>query len=153
MVIGKRAPAIVRHILEDKGKQEIFSVDPNDTVLSAIRKMRDNQLGAMLVMVREQLVGILTERDYLYKVELEGKTAKETLVKEIMTPAPVQIAIDETPIQVAIVRMDDHHIRHLPVLHGQAVGGVISQRDLLHALRDYQVFHEDERRSYMLHQT
>jgi CBS domain-containing protein len=106
-------------------------VGPDDSVFTALELMAKNDIGALLVMRDDKLVGIFSERDYARKVILLGKSSKEMAVKEIMTEK-VLYALPEQTVDQAMALMTDKHIRHLPVLDAKRkVLGMVSIRDLL----------------------
>ncbi len=117
----------IRHILQLKG-DFVWSISPDATVFEAIRMMADKGAGALVVMVDDHIVGIISERDYARKVILQGKSSKETLVKEIMTEKVFTIHPDQT-VEEAMDVMVKYHIRHLPVVEEERVVGVISIMD------------------------
>jgi CBS domain-containing protein len=109
---------------------EIFSIAPDATVFKAIEMMADRNVGALLVMKSQKLVGMMSERDYTRKVFLRGKSSKETRVEEIMTP-DVFTTHPQEGVEKCLRLMTDKHIRHLPVLEDKKVVGVISIGDLV----------------------
>src|SRR6266568_2133553 len=109
---------------------EIFSISPESTVFKAIEMMADKNVGALLVMKGEKLVGIISERDYTRKVYLRGKSSKETRVEEIMS-TNVTVTHPYQGVDECLRLMTDKHIRHLPVLENDKVVGVISIGDLV----------------------
>lgn len=119
----------VNRILERKG-WEVFSVAPTAPVFEAILRMSQAGVGALLVLDRGKLAGLITERDYARKVILEGRSSRETLVREIMTISVISVRPTAT-VDECMQLMTDHRIRHLPVLDGQTVVGVISVGDLV----------------------
>ncbi len=119
----------VRHVLQIKGF-DIWMIAPDQTVYEALKRMADKDVGALLVMQGEALLGIITERDYARKVILRGKSSKETLVSAIMTEPVVTIHPDQT-VEEAQQLMLQKRIRHLPVVENNAVVGVISIGDVL----------------------
>ena len=122
----------VRQLLDGKGRA-IFSIGPEDPVLEAIRLMADRHVGALLVMKGEELVGIVSERDYARKVILMGRSSSDTPVWEIMT-APV-ISVSSTQSLDDCMRIvTDRRIRHLPVVDAGKVIGMISIGDLVKAV-------------------
>ncbi|MEO8018275.1 MAG: CBS domain-containing protein [Pseudomonadota bacterium] len=126
----------VQQLLDQKPKG-IFSVGPADPVLTAIKKMAEHHVGALLVMTGDQLVGIISERDYARKVVLLGRSSEETRVEAIMTAKVVTV----TPRQDAhdcMRLMTDMRIRHLPVVAGERVIGVLSIGDLVRAVIEEQ---------------
>ncbi len=117
-------------LLRHKGN-EVFSIPPGASVYSAIEMMADRHVGALLVIDENHLIGIISERDYARKIILQGKSSKDTFVREIMTPSPVTIHC-ETTVDEAMRTMTDHHIRHLPVVDNDGhVAGVLSIGDLV----------------------
>ncbi len=130
--------ATVRHML--RGKSTIYSVGPDDTVLSALRLMSDRNIGAVLVLRHDTVEGILSERDYARKVILLGKRSEETLVSEIMTTKVVVVEPEWTAEQ-CMALMTDKRVRHLPVMERERVIGVISIGDVVRAVVEEQQFH------------
>jgi CBS domain-containing protein len=118
-----------RNILELKG-YDIWSVSPEDTVYNALRLMARVDVGALLVLEDEKLVGIISERDYARKVILLGKTSKETLVKEIMTSKLLTIHPMQT-CEECMDLMTKNHIRHIPVVQDGDLIGLISIGDVV----------------------
>ncbi len=116
-------------ILGNKGRT-VWSVTPEATVLSAIALMAEKNIGAVLVMEGEQLLGILSERDYTRKVALKGRSSRETRVREIMVAAPITVTPDHS-VDECLHIMTEHRVRHLPVLEGTRVNGLISIGDLV----------------------
>jgi CBS domain-containing protein len=119
----------VSSLLEHKGRN-IWSVAPDDSVYSAIEKMSQKSVGALLVMSGEQLTGIISERDYTRKVILQGRSSRETKVRDIMTPHVSVVSGDQT-VEECLRLMTDRRIRHLPVVDGGRVTGVMSIGDLV----------------------
>jgi CBS domain-containing protein len=122
----------IRHILEVKG-HDIWSISPGASVFDALRMMSDKDIGALLVMDGEQMVGIMSERDYARKVVLLGKTSRETMVDEIMSKKVFTIHPDQT-VEEAMELMNGKHIRHLPITDGDKVMGIISIGDVVKAI-------------------
>ena len=118
-----------RHLLEVKGP-DVWSISPDATVYEALRMMADKGIGALLVMSGDKLVGIISERDYARKIILQGKTSKETLVKEIMSSNLFTIHPDQT-VDEAMELMTNKHVRHLPVIANERCIGVISIGDVV----------------------
>jgi CBS domain-containing protein len=120
----------VAKVLEGKGS-EVLTIDAEATVFEAIKRMVDANVGALLVTDGGRVVGIVTERDYLRRVTLEGRTEKETLVREIMTSPPVYVT-PETSVEECMAVMTERRIRHLPVFaEGRDLVGVVSIGDLV----------------------
>ena len=118
-----------RHLLEVKGP-DVWSITPDITVYEALRMMADKDVGALLVMEGDRLAGIISERDYARKIILQGKTSKDTLVREIMSTRLYTIHPDQT-VEEAMELMTHHHVRHLPVVADEHVYGVISIGDVV----------------------
>ncbi len=119
----------VRQLLQAKGK-EIYSVAPEASVLDAIKLMAERGVGALLVMDQGRLVGIISERDYARKVILHGKSSHDTPVRDIMTKKLVTIDLEHT-VEDCMAMMTARRIRHLPVVAGGGVAGVLSIGDLV----------------------
>jgi CBS domain-containing protein len=119
----------VRNILEEKGRN-VISVDPEITVFGALEVMQEKNIGGLLVMEGEKLVGIFTERDYSRKVILKGKSSKNTHIRELMTPNPITVTLDTT-IEDCMQLMTNRFIRHLPVVEDDHVVAVISIGDVV----------------------
>lgn len=120
-------------VLDEKGRQ-IWSVSPTATVYDALTLMAEKNIGALLVLDGDALVGIMSERDYARKVILLGKSSKETLVSEIMTPNVICLRADQT-IEEAMALMTEKHIRHLPVLNdARQLIGIVSLGDVVRAV-------------------
>lgn len=138
--------ATVRDML--RGKSDVHSVAPGDTVLTALRLMADRNIGAVLVRSNEKLEGIFSERDYARKVVLLGKMSRETLVSEIMTPRVISVEPNWTADQ-CMALMTEKRIRHLPVMEQGRLVGVISIGDVVRAVVDEQQFTIDVLQRYI----
>ena len=121
----------VREILKTKGN-DVFAVKPDDTVFDSLKLMADKEVGALLVMDGEKLVGIVTERDYARKVILEGKSSQSATVSEVMTKRVLCVNPQQT-VDECMALMTDKRARHLPVLDHKKVVGVVSIGDLVKA--------------------
>jgi CBS domain-containing protein len=128
----------VRDLIRKKGGQ-IFSLGPEATVLDAMKLMADKNIGSVLIMDGGKIAGILSERDCVRKVELAGKSAKNTKVSEIMTSKVLYMEASQS-IEECMAVMIDKNIRHLPVYENGTLLGVISVRDVLKEVVDYQKF-------------
>ncbi len=124
--------ADVRQLLERKGGA-MFSVGPEDPVLEAIRLMADHHVGALLVLKGEELVGIVSERDYARKVILLGRSSSTTPVWQIMS-SPVLTVSPDKSVSDCMRLMTERHIRHLPVVERGRTVGIISIGDLVKAV-------------------
>ena len=123
---------LIQHLLDAKGR-EIISIEPSASVLDAIKLMADKSVGSLLVMQADKLAGIVTERDYARKVIIKGRSSENTEVGEIMTSELVT-ASPEYTVNHCMEVMTERKIRHLPVLDGDAVVGMISIGDLVQAI-------------------
>jgi CBS domain-containing protein len=127
---------LVKHLLEGKGTA-IFAIAPASPVLDAIRLMAEKSVGALIVMDAQNLVGIVSERDYARKVILMGRSSKDTPVSEIMSSPVMTVATSDT-INHCMKQVTEHRIRHLPVVDNQKVVGMLSIGDLVKAVIDDQ---------------
>ena len=119
----------VAEILKEKSG-DVLKIDADATVLDAVRKMVDANIGALLVTADGEIAGIFTERDYLRRMAVEGRQAEDTLVRDVMT-APLVYVTPETSVDESMALMTDRRIRHLPVADGGAVVGMVSIGDLV----------------------
>jgi CBS domain-containing protein len=119
----------ISEILSNKGSN-VWSISPEATVFDAIQLMSDKNVGALLVIQDDRLIGIISERDYTRKIALKGKSSKQTAVKEILSGHVIQVTPDVT-VEECMRLMTDHHVRHLPVLEGERIQGVVSIGDLV----------------------
>ena len=122
----------VRKLLETKASDTNFSIASTDTVLQAVKKMTDVHVGALLVTEGEKIVGIYTERDYLYKGENEGRVAKDTKIKDVMSVRMITVTKDTT-VEQCVDLMKQYNIRHLPVVENNQLVGLVSMRDVIAA--------------------
>lgn len=137
----------VQQLLESK-TPEIFHVGPDDAVLDAIKGMAVNGVGALLVMDGDRLVGIVSERDYARKIVLEGRSSRDTPVSDIMSTRLVTVAPGDS-VGHCMQLMTEHRIRHLPVVDGEAVRGVVSIGDLVKAVIEDQRMELDHLQRYI----
>ncbi|MBB3225832.1 CBS domain-containing protein [Luteibacter sp. Sphag1AF] len=126
----------VKHLLETKGSG-VYSIAPDAPVLDAVRRMAEHGVGALLVLRGEQLAGIISERDYARKVILKDRSSANTPVADIMTSSVLTVDRDAS-VEDCMRLCTDSHIRHLPVVDGERVIGVISIGDLVKAVIDEQ---------------
>lgn len=123
---------LVKHLLDRKGR-EIIAIAEDASVFEAIKLMAERSIGSLLVMDGDKLKGIVTERDYARKVIVKGRSSKSTRVGEIMT-ADVRTATTDQSVNDCMSVMTERRIRHLPVVDGDAVVGLISIGDLVQAI-------------------
>lgn len=137
----------VRQLLEGKSV-DVFSISPDAAVIDAIRMMAERRVGALLVMEGARLAGIISERDYARKVVLQGRSSKDTPVRDIMTSQVVTVTpSDSTDRCMELVT--NSRIRHLPVLDGDQVVGVLSIGDLVKAVMEMQRQDIDQLQRYI----
>lgn len=128
----------LRDIIRKKG-EEVFSIAPDASVFEALKMMADYNTGALLVMSEGKVQGILSERDCVRRVDLHGRTAKDTKVTDIMTSKVLYAQVNQS-IEECVAIMIDKNIRHLPVFDGDELVGLISARDALKEMVDEQKF-------------
>jgi CBS domain-containing protein len=122
----------VKKLLKEKG-YDIWSISPDAKVFEALQLMARKDVGALLVIEKGDLVGILSERDYARKVALEGKSSKETTVRETMTSKVIGVHPDNT-VEDCMALMTEKHVRHLPVIDQDKLIGVISIGDVVKSI-------------------
>ena len=118
----------VRELLDKKG-HDVYSVPPDTSVYDALKIMAQKEIGALVVLENEKMVGIMSERDYARKVILQGKASKETLVREIMTSNVIHTSPDDK-VRKCLSLMTKHHFRHIPVIDGGDLVGILSIEDV-----------------------
>ncbi len=138
----------VRQLLDAK-PAEIVSIGPDAPVIEALRRMAEREIGALLVMEGPALVGIVSERDYARKVVLQGRASKDTPVREIMTAQVRTVAPTDT-VEHCMQLVTDRRIRHLPVLDGGTVVGVLSIGDLVKTVIELQRQDIDQLQRYIV---
>jgi CBS domain-containing protein len=138
-----------RQLLDHKGRA-IFSIGPDEPVLEAIRLMADHHIGALLVMKDDELVGIVSERDYARKVILKGRSSADTPVAQIMSSPVITVSLNNS-VQECMQLMTSRRLRHLPVVEGKKVLGMVSIGDLVKAVMDEQQHTIEQLESYIHH--
>lgn len=137
----------VKQLLDDKGRQT-YGIGPDQTMYEAITQMAERSVGALLVMEGDKLVGIVSERDYARKIILKGKASKETAVREAMTASVISTGEDAT-VDACMRLMTENRIRHLPVVDGEQVTGMLSIGDLVKAVISDQQFEIEQLSHYI----
>lgn len=120
----------VAQVLQEKVETTVFTIRPESSVFEAISLMAEKGVGALVVTSQDQVVGIISERDYTRKVILMERTSKQTAVSEIMT-AKVLTTTKSTSVEECLSLMTERHLRHLPVLENETLIGLISIGDLV----------------------
>jgi len=138
----------VAEILKAKGR-DVWTVSSDSTVYDALQEMADKNVGALLVVEDDKLVGVFSERDYARKVILHGKASKDTLVKEIMSTEMFWVRPDQT-VAVCMELMTNKRIRHLPVLDEGRLVGVISIGDVVKAVISEKEFTIQQLEQYII---
>ena len=126
-------------LLKAKAHQSVFTITPADSVFDAVKLMSEKNIGALLVTEGEEVVGIITERDYARKIILMSRSSKETPVREIMTSAVMYVHPSQTS-EECMMLMTENRLRHLPVMDGNKLIGLISIGDLVKAIISDQQF-------------
>jgi len=137
----------VRHLLESK-TPEVYAIGPDQPVLDAIKLMAEKRIGALLVIQGGRLIGIVSERDYARKVVLQGRSSATTPVSDIMTREVVRVGLADTADR-CMQLVTDKRIRHLPVLDGDAVLGVVAIGHLVKAVIEDQQVEIDQLHRYI----
>jgi CBS domain-containing protein len=134
-------------VLRNKGSQ-ILSITPEATVFEAIQIMAEKNVGALLVISQGRLVGVISERDYTRKVALKGKSSRQTQVREILSGEIISVTSCHT-VEDCMRLMTDKRIRHLPVLEGENIVGIVSIGDLVNWIISAQSRTIDQLESYI----
>ena len=137
----------ISEVLDDKGNQ-VWSVAPTTLVYDVIQMMADKNIGALPVLEGDRVLGIVSERDYTRKVVLQGKSSKSTQVREIISGQVVAVTRDQT-VQDGLRLMTKHRIRHLPVMEGNQLLGIVSIGDLVNAVINAQQATIDQLQTYI----
>jgi len=139
----------VADILRNKGS-EVWSISPDEIVIDALKVMAEKRIGALLVMENDKLVGIFSERDYARKVALEGRSSRESTVREIMSHKVLCARPDQT-IHECMALMSDKRARHLPIVDHKEVIGMVSIGDLVKSIIAEQQFEIEALQHYITH--
>lgn len=119
----------IKQILDTKG-YAVWSIHPQESVFAAIQQMAEREVGALVVLEGDAVVGIISERDYARKVVLKGRSSRETAVQDIMTPDVICVRLDQN-VEECMTIVTERRIRHLPVLDSEQLVGIISIGDLV----------------------
>jgi len=138
----------LKHLLDRKG-HNVISIGPDEPVLEAVRNMADRHVGALMVLDGAgRVVGVVSERDYARKVVLQGRSSHDTPVRAIMTAEVVSIPTTAT-VNDAMRVMTERRIRHLPVMQGESLVGIVSIGDLVKAVIEEQQVEIDNLQAYI----
>ena len=137
----------VRRILAEKGTT-VHAVAPGDSVYTALERMAEHNVGALMVLEGERLVGVVSERDYARKVILLGRASRDTTVRDVMSTPVETVGIDDT-VTTCMNRMTAKRIRHLPVVQEGRLVGVVSVGDLVKAIIAEQAFEIEQLQGYI----
>jgi CBS domain-containing protein len=137
----------VRHLLAQKGGN-VWTISPDAKVLDAVAKMAEKDVGSLIVMEDKKLVGIITERHYSRDVVLKGRKSPTTLVREIMETNVIHVTSEQS-VERCMALMTDKRVRHLPVVEGAKVIGIVSIGDLLKHIISKREFDIDQLEHYI----
>jgi len=137
----------VKHLLEQKSRH-VWTIDPDATVLEAVAKMAEKDVGSLVVMDGEKLVGIITERHYSRNVILKGKASPSTLVRDIMERDVINVRPEQS-VELCMALMTEKRVRHLPIVEDTKVTGIISIGDLLKFIISKREFAIDQLERYI----
>ena len=129
----------VAQILKSKADQTVYTIAPAASVFDAVKLMAEKNIGALVVIEEEKIVGIITERDYARKIVLMARSSKDTRVREIMSPSVMHVRPDQMSVE-CMTLMTDNRLRHLPVVDSDKLIGVISIGDLVKDIISQQEF-------------
>jgi CBS domain-containing protein len=138
----------VASILKSKPVQTVHTIAPSASVFDAVKLMAEKSIGALIVTEADRVVGIITERDYARKIVLMSRSSKETPVRDIMTSAVMYVRPDQTS-EDCMVLMTEKRLRHLPVMEGERLVGLISIGDLVKDIISEQRFIIDQLQHYI----
>jgi len=129
----------VAEILKSKADQTVYTITPEASVFDAVKRMAEKNIGALVVTQGEEIVGIITERDYARKIVLMARSSKETAVREIMSPSVMHVRPVQRSVE-CMALMTEKRLRHLPVLDGGKLIGLVSIGDLVKDIISQQEF-------------
>jgi len=137
----------IRQLLHQKGGK-VCSIDPDATVFDAVAKMAENDIGSVIVLDGEALIGIITERHYARNVVLKGKSSSTTRIWEIMDRRVITVRPEQS-VEECMAIMTDRRVRHLPVMEGEKIVGIVSIGDLVKSIIGDQKFRIDQLEQYI----
>jgi CBS domain-containing protein len=137
----------VRQLLKAKGS-EVWTISKDSTVAAALQIMAEKRIGSLVVVEDEKVVGIFTERDFARKVGPAGKDPALTKIESVMTKELITVGLSQT-VNDCMTLMADHHIRHLPVMDGDRLIGIISAGDVVNDIIEELEFHVEQLTSYI----
>ena len=137
----------LKMLLKDKG-QDVWSVHPDDTVLDAIKMLAEKDIGALIVIKDDKPVGIFTERDYARNVYLKGKSSLDTAVRDVMVAPVICVKPDQT-VDECMALMTAKRFRHLPIMDGEELVGMVSIGDLVKSVIAEQQFTIEQMEQYI----
>jgi CBS domain-containing protein len=138
----------VAEILKEKGDRTVHTIEPTASVLEAVERMAQKNIGALLVLEQGRIVGMLTERDYARKVVLMARSSKDTPLREIMTTSVIYVRPDQTS-EECMALMTQSRVRHLPVIDEGKLAGLISIGDLVKGIISEQKFIIEQLQHYI----
>ncbi|MEJ8811610.1 CBS domain-containing protein [Variovorax ureilyticus] len=138
----------VAEILKAKGSSSVYSIAPSATVFEAVKLMAEKNVGALLVMEGDRIVGVVTERDYARKVVLLARSSKDTPLREVMTSAVIYVRPNQTS-EECMALMTENRVRHLPVMDGDKLVGLISIGDIVKGIISEQSFIIEQLQNYI----
>jgi len=140
---------ILRHILHSKPDHTVYTIAPTDLVFDAVKLMADKNIGALVVIDGQEIVGMITERDYARKVVLMARASTSTLVRDIMTTSVLYVPPSHTS-EECMALMTEHRVRHLPVIDKGKLLGLVSIGDLVKDIISEQKFIIDQLEHYII---
>ena len=139
---------LVFQVMGNKPVNALYSITQDNTVFEALELMAEKNIGAVLVLENDELIGIFSERDYARKVILQGRASRDTLIRDVMTSRVITVETDQK-IEECMQIMSDKHIRHLPVNQDNKLVGIISINDIVSAIIREQKDHIQSLESYI----
>lgn len=138
----------VAEILKAKGSSAVYSIAPSATVFEAVKLMADKNVGALMVMEGGRIVGVVTERDYARKVVLLARSSRDTPLSDVMTSAVIYVRPSQTS-EECMALMTESRVRHLPVMDGDKLVGLISIGDIVKGIISEQNFIIEQLQNYI----